>query len=240
MKTKHQLKTFTLLCTLAGIFSGPAAAGLITNGGFESGFTAWTTVDQPASEGTFYIQTGTLSPVNGFPVPAAPEGLNAAMTDAGGPGAHALYQDFIVPTSVGTTVLGFSLFINNGADNFYNPNNLDSAIAALNQQARVDILSTSADPFDVNVLQNLFQTNPGDLLVSGYNPYTFDITALLQAHLGETLRLRFAETDNVLFFNLGVDNVSIESNQIPIPEPASLIMVLLGLGGLLKPNRRRS
>jgi len=59
---------------------------VITNGGFESGFTGWTRADQTGSDGTFFLQTGTSSPVNSDPVPAPPQGVNAAMTDAGGPG----------------------------------------------------------------------------------------------------------------------------------------------------------
>lgn len=247
MKTINQLNSMLLLAALTGVFSTPAQAGLISNGGFESGFAGWTIADQLGSDGTFFVQTGTSSPVNGFPVPAPPEGSNAAMTDAGAGGSHVLYQDFVVPISVGSASVGFSLFVNNGAIDldtghalFFSPGNLDWAATStpgslnLNQQARVDILSTSADVFGVSVLQNLFQTNPGDPLVSGYDPFLIDITALLQAHPGETLRLRFAETDNVSFLNLGVDDVNLS-----IPEPSSLIMSFGGLAGLVWLRRRR-
>jgi len=55
----------------------------------------------------------------------------------------------------------------------------------------------------------------------GYNPFTVDITAVLAAHAGQTVRLRFAETDNVNIFNFGADGVSV--NVVPAPA--------LGLGG---------
>ena len=164
------------------------------------------------------------------------------MTDAFGPGTHILYQDFAVPAFVFGAVLRFSLFVNNdnGAPNFYvpAPAHLDFSTRDLNQQARVDILTTTADPFSANpadVLLNLYQTQPGDPLRSGYNTFMIDIAPLLQAHQGETLRLRFADADNVAPFNLGVDNVGISD----IPEPSTWMMML---GGLLGAGfvRRRS
>ena len=159
------------------------------------------------------------------------------MTDSQGPGSHVLYQDFVVPGSISSASIGFSLFINNhndnGPPNFFTPATLDFATTALNQQARVDIISASADPFSLataDVFQNLFQTATADPLVSGYTNFLIDISTLLQAHQGETLRLRFAETDNVNFFNFGVDDVSLTTQ---VPEPSSLLlMALYGFSGL--------
>jgi len=45
-------------------------------------------------------------------------------------------------------------------------------------------------------------------LVSGYTDFVVDVTPLFQAHPGETLRLRFADVDNVSPFNFGVDRVA--------------------------------
>src|SRR5207249_4987568 len=84
---------------------------VINNGGFEAGLASWTRADQLGSVGTFALQTGTTSPVNGTTVPAPPGGTRAAMTDAQGPGSHVLYQDFVVPSfAVGSGPLSFSLF----------------------------------------------------------------------------------------------------------------------------------
>jgi hypothetical protein len=121
--------------------------------------------------------------------------------------------------------LRFALFIGNRASLFATPTpaSLDFSTPTLNQQARVDILKSTADPFSVaaaDTLLNLYQTKVGDPLISGYNTITTDISALLAAHVGETLRLRFAETDNVFTFQMGVDNVRID----PIPEPASTLL----------------
>jgi hypothetical protein len=244
MKTPsiHRIGVAAIALCLA--CAGPAIASpVILNGGFEAGLANWTVINQLGSEGAFFVQTGSLSPLNGDAVPAPPGGGFAAMTDAFGPGSHVLYQDFVVGASGAT--LSFDLFIGNRATEFATPNpltvGLDFSTPALNQQARVDILKASADPFSVaasDVLLSLYQTNPGDALVSGYTSFSFDLSALFAANLGQTLRLRFAETDNVLQFQLGVDNVSLEST--PVPEPASSLALLgIGLAGLGAFRRRR-
>jgi len=64
-----------------------------------------------------------------------------------------------------------------------------------------------------------------------------DVTALLQANQGQTLRLRFAEVDNVAPFNLGVDNVNFTA--AAIPWPSSWIMVFGSLLGVAFIRRRR-
>ena len=209
-----------------------AQAASITNGGFESGLAGWTRADQLGSEGTFALQTGAVSPVNGTAVPSPPGGSTAAMTDAQGPGSHVLYQTFMVTAPVPQAMLSFDLFIGNRAAAFYTPNSLDFATPTLNQQARVDILAGGVDPFSVSaadVLTNLFQTTAGDALVSGYSHHSSDITALLNSHLNTPLMLRFAETDNVLTFQFGVDNVDItETAEAAVPEPSSIWLLLVG------------
>jgi hypothetical protein len=216
------------------------AQQLITNGGFEPGFSSWTLANQTGSDGSWAQQSGTTSPVNGFSVPAPTGGTNAAMTDSQGPGTHILYQDFVVPLTLSVASLQFDLYINNHASAFFSPGTLDFSTPTLNQQVRVDVITTTADPFSVavaDVLLNVFQTQPANPLVSGYSTIVADLTSLLLAHPGETLRLRFAEVDNVNFFNAGVDQVSL----LVVPEPGSLSMMLDGLlllGALLVRQRR--
>jgi len=200
-------------------------AAVITNGGFESGLASWTKADQLGSDGTFALQSGTTSPVNGFTVPAPPEGTEAAMTDAQGSGSHVLYQDFVIPTGVTSANITFRLYIRNGAQDFFTPTtpSLDFSTPALNQQVRVDILSTAGNPFSVvaaDIIQNLYQTQPGNPLISGYSLVTADLSTLFQSRAGQTVRLRFAEVDNVFTLNLGVDDVSINTGVSAVPEPA--------------------
>jgi hypothetical protein len=192
-------------------------ANLIANGDFEAGggsFTNWSIKNQANSFGNWFLQTGTASPVNGFFVPASPDPVHAAMTDSTGSGSHILFQDFAVPTGITAATLSFDRFISNSASSFVTPNTLDFTSVA-NQQARVDILTTTADPFSVaakDVLLNVFKTKPGDPSASGYTTQTTDLTAFLTAHQGETLRLRFAEVDNQFYFQFGVDRILLGVN----------------------------
>jgi len=236
--------TAAALALLWSLTPGAArAASLITNGGFESGFTGWTRDNQTGGDGNFFAQSGTTSPVTGTTVPAPPGGSTAAMTDAEGSGAHVLYQDFsfVVPANEVGATLSFSLFIGNRADRFVVPATLNFATTALNQQARVDIITTTANVFSVaaaDVVFNAFQTRVGDPLVSGYSTFTLDVSSLLSSRRGQTLRLRFAETDNVNLFQFGVDNVSLLT---AVPEPSGVVMLGMGLLGtsLLGLLRRR-
>jgi hypothetical protein len=232
-----------VILTAAG---GAKAAPILVNGDFEAGggsFTGWTVVNQPGSfpGSNWFIQSGTVSPASGFSVPAPPGPTHAAMTDQVGPGTHVLYQDFTVPAGVSAATLTFDRFIGNRAGAFFSPNTLDFNVSP-NQQARVDIITTTANPFSVapgDVLLNLFQTHPGDPLVSGYTTQTNDLTAFLAAHAGETLRLRFAEVDNQLFFQFGVDRVNLDVTAGGgVPEPGSILLMGCGLCGLLGFGRR--
>ena len=82
-----------------------------------------------------------------------------------------------------------------------------------------------------DVLLTVFHTDAGDALVSGYDSSAVDVTSLLNAHLNETLRLRFAEVDNVFIFQFGVDNVTLDvGTSQAVPEPAS--WALIGIAGL--------
>ncbi|HJT81218.1 MAG TPA: PEP-CTERM sorting domain-containing protein, partial [Chthoniobacterales bacterium] len=156
---------------------------------------------------------------------------------AEGPGSHSLIQNFVVPSSPVLASLQFDLYINNHATNFFSPASLDFSTPTLNQQFRVDIMTGAADPFSLSltdVLLNIYQTQPADSLVSGYNTITSDLTALFAAHPGETLKLRFAAVDNVNFLNIGIDRVS-----LAVPEPGSTALLAIGLATLATTLVRR-
>lgn len=106
--------------------AGGTPTGAVTNGGFETNGGAgtsvlnnWTIVDQPGGSGSWFAQTGTVSPINAFAVPAPPEGNFGAMTDQTGPGSHVLYQDITVPAGGG--VLSFELYLGTFASDFFVP-----------------------------------------------------------------------------------------------------------------------
>lgn len=226
---------------LAAIVCLPADAALIVNGGFESGLSGWSTADQVGSDGSFGIQTGTMSPRTSTPVPAPPGGTTAAMSDAEGPGSHLLFQVFTATAPVAVMRLDFDVFVGNRSDAFRTPDTLDFSTPTLNQQARVDILMASSDPFSVaagDVLLNAFQTAIGTPLVTGYQHVSVDVTSVLNSHLNSPLMLRFAEVDNVNLFQLGVDNVDFVA-AAPVPEPASFAVAFSGIAALVVVRRLR-
>jgi hypothetical protein len=227
------------------IFSSSAHANLIVNGDFEAGggsLAGWTTQQTGTWDGNWYLQTGTNSPLHPFRVmPSPPQGAFAAMTDQRGSGATVLYQSFVVPFSVQSATIDFSWAIKNQGVRYYTPNSL-SEVGAPNQQARVDILTASAGPFSVaanDVLLNLFQTEVGDPLISGYNTFSLDVTSLFQDHMGETLTLRFSEVDNQEFLFFGVDAINVDVDVNAVPEPGALGLLAVGLLGLNAARKRK-
>ena len=234
-------------CFAAGSAQG-AAIQLISNGGFETGnfAPAWSVSNLAGSSGSFFVDTpGSTTPLFGIATAANPGGGSFyAVSDQNAPGTHALTQSFTVPVGATSVILTFEMFVNSGAALAVNPAGLDHT-ASPNQHARIDILTAGASVFDTGagVLTNLFIGV--DPLGSNPNPftaYTFDITGLGAG----TFQLRFAEVDNQLFLNMGVDNVSIvamgDITATPssvVAEPASLTLLLTGIAGLGLAARRR-
>jgi hypothetical protein len=225
------------------VFAGAAPAGgdLITNGGFEDNggsFAGWTIVNESGGSGNWYIQSGTTSPTSGFTVPAPPGPTHAAMTDQPGPGSHVLYQDVTIPTDVTGGTLSFDRFIGNRNGAFFTPASLDFNLFP-NQQARVDIIKTSANVFSVapsDVLLNVYQTKVGDPSVSGYTAQSNDLSSFLVSHAGQTVRLRFAEVDNQFFFQFGIDDVSLKVSESSVASGPGAGVALPGGVGASDPN----
>ena len=188
-----------------------AQASVVINGGFErnggvgsNDFAGWTVVDTPEESGSWFVQTGSASPLNGFIAFTPPAGQFAAMTDQGGPGTHILYQDVKVPS--GHSTLSFRVSLFNQAGAYFAPHSL-SFEREPNQQFRMDIMAPLAklDGLGPGVLRNVFLTEPGDPPLQGYTT----IRTSLNQFAGRTVRLRFAEVDNQGFFQVGIDQVRI-------------------------------
>lgn len=222
---------------LAGSIGAHAATvQLITNGGFEiPGLASWTVTDLAGSSGTWFDNTGFITPLSGSSTVGPAGGLRYAVTDQTGPGTHVLEQSFTVPAGATSVTLGFLMFMNDlsGVGPIVNPAGLDHT-AGPNQHARVDIMTAVAGAFStlaVDIVLNVVA--PGVDAGVDPNPYTSYVADLTGIALpGGTYKLRFAEVDNQFFFNQGVDNVSIEAIVGAVPQPLSLALVGLGLFGL--------
>ena len=182
---------------------------LIVNGGFESGLTGWTVTDDASGSGSFFANTGTLTPLNGFPTVGAHSGTGYAVTDQFGPGSHAISQSFAAAAGDHYT-LTFSMFVN---DQFGG-----------NFGGLVYLVAGGGDPL-AGIGQALYSADT--IVTNGApNPYvteTIDITGDLVG--GNTYQLVFFESDSVGPVNVGVDDVSL----VRTPEPAGLMPISLAL-----------
>jgi hypothetical protein len=251
MKRLTLFGAFCLALTTSNVAS--AAIELLANGDFSAGLAGWTVFDQPGGDGTWDPSiVGTPTPMTGFPtsalgvVGATPAG-GYAVTDQGGPGAHALEQSFFVPGVASSVILTFDMFVNDqsGLGPIVNPAGLDYT-ASPNQHGRVDILSAGSLPLDtgMDVLANLYTGVDAGAIPNPFTRYTIDITGIVGA--GGLFDLRFAEVDNQLFFHMGVDNVSIlftpRDGVDEVPEPMTLAVwsTLATLGGVVAWRKSRA
>jgi len=222
------MRTTFLLVSAFIVF--PAFGGttnLVVNGDFEqnggigtSQLTGWTIQTQEGGKGNWYAQKG------GFPQPAnlrcsdesvdePPSGF-AAMTNQDYYGAQVLYQDIAIPPTTGKVTLTYDLFIFSRATLGTPQPTLDYHLQP-NTQFRADIMDPSAAAMDTGsgVLANIYITKRGDQKYEPYKRQTVDLTQFA----GRTIRLRFAEVDNIDCFNVGIDNVSITVDACPVSAP---------------------
>jgi hypothetical protein len=192
---------------------GTASAGLVNNGDFETGtLSGWQTSNTPLGDWEAYTGTN----VDGFTVPAPPQGTHAAITVQGEESRQILYQDVTLPPGGSVNQLSlFAYYVSRAP--IFSPDTL--SIAVPNQQYRIDVMKPGA-PIDSvapdDILATVFRTVTGDPQELAPTIKTADLSAFA----GQIVRLRFAAavTDNEL--NAGVDAVSIASNGFSIGKAA--------------------
>jgi len=224
------LLTFSILST-----HSRAQVELVENGSFETGdFTGWT--DDSTSEfGEWFVYSAS-DMVTILPPPV---GEYAAFTQQANESSMILYQDIAVPpgAQVSCSVI---VYLENDAEGYIIGDGLIPD--GENQQMRIDLMDPEADPYDTGagVLENLFQTLPGDPNSIGYTTLDFDLTP----YAGETVRFRAAVvvTEDVLNGSIdGFSCVTLEAASIPTLSEWGMIAAAAGLEivGLFFAARRK-
>jgi hypothetical protein len=212
----------------AAALAAPATstAATVINGDFETGnLDGWQRLDQPSEEpsNTWYAYSGTTPPgPSELEVVAPPSGKFAAITSQGGPGLHILYQDVALEPFY-SHQLSLTAYYRCAAP-LVTPNpETFSTEGSENQQYRIDVMNPTAPIDSVNpadILATLFATKTDGPEELGPTTITADLTPFA----GQTVRLRFAEADNLGFFAASTDNVAIvstpPSNLITLGKPA--------------------
>jgi hypothetical protein len=210
-------------CILAGmaaatlLTAGAAQAGeKFVNGDFETGdFTGWLRTNQAGGSGNSYIQTnGGPTGFNGDPTPFNPTGGNFnAGTDQGGPGSHSLSQIFFAHPGK-SYVLSFDEY-------------------AHDQSGKAPVGDGTDFTVDPNQHVQVTLSGPNNALLSygaGDEDWThrsIDLSSLITVE--GTYTVRFTEVDNQLFYNAGLDNVSLLTDAVP--EAGTWALMIVGLAG---------
>ena len=189
-----------------------ATPKIVINGNFEVGnLDGWLTTSGGSGRWLVYQDGSTppdrtiTDPNVPFQMPNPPEGKYAAVTDMNGPGTRILSQVLKLDRRY---TLRCTIFYKNGAPVFANRDTFEVG-SAENQQFRIDIMKPTARVSSLaeqDVLATIFRTSPGDPLSLEPKTISFD----LSAWAGQTVRLRFAQADNLGPFRVGVDEVRLD------------------------------
>ena len=207
----------TIALTTSAAVANAIPTELIVNGGFETGdFTGWSNSGSGSGFG-FTINDGpatALAPISGS---------FDAVSSQTGPGLNTLIQQsFMMSSGITSATLSWSDRIQNFGGVFSDPN----------QEFRVLL-----EDMQGNLIQEIFSTSPGDPLIQlGPNFRSFDITSLAQGLAGQQVQLSFEQQDNLNFFNVSLDDVSL---LVEAPEPGPLALLAIGLLGVGVSSKRK-
>jgi PEP-CTERM motif len=231
-----EMKSFLFAAAASIALTTPAfAAGLLTNGDFETGtLSGWSassigspispTGGCPAQGRGWNASTFSNTGCSGV---AAPLGTTAAYAMNDGPGAtsYILEQSFLVPNSTVSAAFSFAL----SSVSFYSGNVRTLSADIFNGASLVGNLALYNVPFG--------DSDDSWQIFSGS-------TNLLNAFSGQTLSIRFTNFSPDTWTGpagIGLDNVSLTATTgIPsVPEPASWALMIAGFGLVGAAMRRR-
>ena len=194
-----------------------SASQVLVNGGFETGsFSGWTTVSSNGSGGGWFVDSASVSPLNGFPTVGAFSGSDYAVTDGFGPGTNVLYQSFTDPLGATSAILSFDAFV-------------DDDFGGSGFGGEVDLLAGNANPLTGTPIAVFYQADTSGTS-NPYAGYSGDISSLMTP--GDTYILRAYESDSSGPINFGVDNFSLSvSTSTPAATPEPNLLLLAALAG---------
>ena len=187
---------------------------LISNGDFSNNDADWATDNNPQSVAGCELPDDEMIVFdfeNGYMFNDLSEG----------PSAHALYQDFEVPSALTDAVFSIAYAQDNPEP--LDPENVTDIIKdcldgngdGLEQNAlRIDIVDANADVFTATILFELAtpESPAGDPFDPGFDFITVDdpdLLQFLQTQAGNTLRLRIGKVESTFPWPVAVDDVSL-------------------------------
>ncbi len=198
-----------LLLVSAATFPATALSQteLIENGGFESGdLSGWTVQTLGGTHlGGWVTNDGAQPPPGPVPVPFAPlSGNYDAICFQVGPAVKRLTSNPIpLPDDVSSATLSWVDSIRNF--------DFQGRYADPGQEFRVQLLDSAG-----GLIVELFSTDPGDPPAQiGPNFREYDVSLHLAPYAGDSVYLRFELQDELFFFNVNVDDVSLQVGATP-------------------------
>lgn len=172
---------------------------LLQNGNFETGTLAgWTSEDTGA--GGFVVNNGTFDPESPDGALPPQAGSYSALSQQLGNGHHAIWQDVTIPTTATSAILSWWQRVRNHA----------AAFVPGQQEFRVELRS----PTNNQVLETLYATLPGTTLLGNW----ILPSVSLAAYRGQTVRIAFAQDDQLGYLNVHLDNIALTAGS---PSPTS-------------------
>lgn len=224
------LLAVALLTFSMSVFPAPALAiSLLTNGGFESGLTGWTTSGLgttgtcPGSPRDWNVaSSGTATGCSTVGAPLSGSSAAYVMNDGTAGTVYELSQTFVVPSTI------------IDADIFWSDSIVSSYVGA-SRTFEVQLY----DQFS-SLLGTIFSLSiPFSDFDASWTARTFDITSLLAPEVGNTVELRFVNSIPELWTGpagLGLDVVSVVA---VVPEPSTALLLASGLIAIAVGRRRR-